>query len=113
MNPDFYRCEIDAINENGARSKTRVIAKAKHWRLITGCISTRLCGKEFRNYFVTKLGAEARDPAIYPEVEFLELQILYDDINLWRQSKSVLQFQPACLSWRSRDQVVEETKRRC
>jgi hypothetical protein len=47
MNPDFYRCEIDAINENGARSKTRVIAKAKHWRLITGCISSRLCGKEF------------------------------------------------------------------
>jgi len=62
--------------KNGARSKTRVIAKANRWRLITTFISIPFCGRVKK--YIGNLGAEPRDPMIFPELEFLELKIVCD-----------------------------------
>jgi len=49
MNTDFYRRESTPSMKNGARSKTRVIAKANRWRLITVFISIPFLGNESKN----------------------------------------------------------------
>jgi len=63
--------------KNGARSKTRVIAKANRWRLITAFISIPAFWEGGKKY-IGNLGAEPREPMIYSEVEFLELTIVCD-----------------------------------
>ena len=63
--------------KNGAPSKTRLIARANRWRLITAFISIPVLWEGVKKY-IGNLGAEPRDPMIYPELEFLELKIVCD-----------------------------------
>ena len=77
MNTDFYRREIDAINE-----KWRAIQNASDRKGESLAIDYRLHIHpvlwEGVKKYIGNLGAEPREPMIYPEVEFLELTIVCD-----------------------------------
>ncbi len=77
MNADFYRREIDTINE-----KWRKIQNASDRKGESLAIDYRLhihpVFWEGVKKYIENLGAEPRESMIYPELEFLELMIVRD-----------------------------------